>query len=504
MANTMLTLALLAAFALARPYGVRAATITGASIAQQGSAVELHFAVQGRGLGWHLSIHGQQLWIDLDHVRMAIPSRPLMGQEVAPVSMVTAIGGGITGRIAVAVSGRNDYAIGRLPHELVLRIAPAGKVPNLAAPILTRMERRRVIARAPRSWPAPVYDRRPTVDDRQNATPATVDDPQNAMTATDGERGNAAPANDRSATESNPANAAVSSMAGDSEVEERTPPANRQPPYPPPTQLASRETTSPLLSTNSRSSTNSPLQTNSSLRSAQSAGARQLVVIDAGHGGHDPGTEAGGEVAEKDLALQIAERVREALAADGVDARLTRDDDTFLTLAERTQLANRNRADLFVSIHLNSSPNPDTSGIETYYLNNTTDHATIRLARMENGVAGGYSAPGEPNLNYILTDLRQQYKANESASLARMIEAEAVSDIDASMGLRVNELGAKQGPFYVLVGALMPSVLVECGFLSNAGEARLLQSPQYQQALADGIARAVVHYFNADAAVGNL
>ena len=72
------------------------------------------------------------------------------------------------------------------------------------------------------------------------------------------------------------------------------------------------------------------------------------------------------------------------------------------------------------------------------------------------------------------------------------------------MGLRVNQLGAKQGPFYVLVGALMPSVLVECGFLSNPGEARLLQSPRYQQGLADGIARAVVHYFNADAAVGNL
>jgi N-acetylmuramoyl-L-alanine amidase len=230
----------------------------------------------------------------------------------------------------------------------------------------------------------------------------------------------------------------------------------------------------------------------------------QLVVIDAGHGGRDPGTEAAGEIAEKDFALQIARRVRDALAADGVDARLTRNDDTFLTLAERTQLANQNRADLFVSIHLNSSPNPDTSGIETYYLNNTTDHSTIRLARMENGVAGGYSAPGEPNLNYILTDLRQQYKANESASLARMIEAEAVSDINATMGLRVNELGAKQGPFYVLVGALMPSVLVECGFLSNPGEAQLVRSSQYQQALADGIARAVIHYFNADAAVGNL
>jgi N-acetylmuramoyl-L-alanine amidase len=157
-----------------------------------------------------------------------------------------------------------------------------------------------------------------------------------------------------------------------------------------------------------------------------------------------------------------------------------------------------------VSIHLNSSPDANTAGIETYYLNNTTDRATIRLAQMENSVAGGYSVQGEPNLNYILTDLRQQDKANESASLARMIEAETVAAIDASMGIRVNELGAKQGPFYVLVGALMPSVLVECGFLSNPDEAHLLESPQYQQGLADGIGRAVVHYFNADAAVGNL
>lgn len=446
-----MVLAIIAALVLARSGGARAATITGASLMQQGDAVELHFAVQGSGLEWHLSTHGQELWIDLDHVRMALPSRPLLGREVAPVTMVSAVGGGVTGRIAIEVSGRNDYAIGRLPHELVLRIASAGKVPNLAAPILTRMERRRVLARTTQSSPASGHD----------------------------------------ASEYDPANAAGSSSAGNREMGVLTPPTNGQPPRP--TQLASGEAAG-----------SPPSRASASLPTGQSGNERQLVVIDAGHGGHDPGTEAAGEVAEKDLALQIARRVRDVLLADGVDARLTRDDDTFLTLAERTQLANQNRADLFVSIHLNSSPNPDTTGIETYYLNNTTDHSTIRLARMENGVAGGYGAPGEPNLNYILTDLRQQYKANESASLARMIEAEAVSDINATMGLQVNELGAKQGPFYVLVGALMPSVLVECGFLSNAGEARLLQSPQYQQALADGIARAVVHYFNADAAVGNL
>jgi len=231
---------------------------------------------------------------------------------------------------------------------------------------------------------------------------------------------------------------------------------------------------------------------------------RPIVVIDPGHGGHDPGAQAPGIVAEKDAALAIAMRLRNALAALGVDARLTRDDDTFLSLAERTQMANRAGADLFISVHLNSSPDSGTTGIETYYLNNSTDRATIRLARMENEVAGGYSAAGEADLNYIFTDLRQDYKANESASLARMIEAETVADAGASLGLKVNALGAKMGPFYVLVGAEMPAVLVECGFLSNADEARLLSAPGYQQAIADGIAAAALHYFNGDAAVGNL
>jgi N-acetylmuramoyl-L-alanine amidase len=445
-----MTLALLAAFALTSPTDARAATITGASIVSQGEAVELHFAVEGPNLGWHLSIHGQQLWIELNNARMQLPARPLFGQEIAPITTVGAFGsGGGTARIEVEVVGRTDYAIGRLPHELVLRVAPVGKVSNLAAPILTGMERRRSFARAtPRKSP-------PT-----NSRIASTNGIPNP-----------------------PMPAPIARASEDDHVAERQLPAASAP-----TQMASR----PVANAEGASTLLAPRN------------GRPLVVIDPGHGGHDPGTEAAGEVAERDVALQIATRVRDALIADGVDVRLTRDDDTFLTLAERTQLANRNDADLFVSIHLNSSPDPDTTGIETYYLNNTTDRATIRLARMENSVAGGYSAPGQPNLNYILTDLRQQDKANESASLARMIEAEAVADINASMGLRVNQLGAKQGPFYVLVGALMPSVLVECGFLSNPGEARLLQSPQYQQGLADGIARAVIHYFNADAAVGNL
>jgi len=233
-------------------------------------------------------------------------------------------------------------------------------------------------------------------------------------------------------------------------------------------------------------------------------GATPVVVIDPGHGGHDPGTSSASGIAEKDVALQIATRLQRSLRMLGINAELTRADDRFLSLAERTQLANHRGADLFVSIHLNSSPDTGTSGIETYYLNNTTDRATIRLARMENEGLGTAGDSGKPNLNYILTDLRQGDKANESVALARMIENESVAALATTPGIRVNALGAKQGPFYVLVGAEMPAVLVECGFLSNRGEAERLTDGAYQQGLADGIAAAIGGYFNNNVAVGNL
>jgi N-acetylmuramoyl-L-alanine amidase len=229
-----------------------------------------------------------------------------------------------------------------------------------------------------------------------------------------------------------------------------------------------------------------------------------LVMIDPGHGGYDPGTQSASGILEKDVALSLSRRLVYTLKTRGVRAQLTRDSDDFISLPERTRRANLADPDLFVSIHLNSSPNPETTGIEVYYLNNTTDRATIRLARMENARVTGTSAPEDGNLNYILADLRQNYKATEAASLARMIDKQTVADLDAQLGLEVNPLGAKMGPFYVLVGAHMPAVLVECGFLSNAYEAQRLTSAQYQETLAQGIATAVVHYLSSDAAGGNL
>jgi len=228
------------------------------------------------------------------------------------------------------------------------------------------------------------------------------------------------------------------------------------------------------------------------------------VVIDAGHGGYDPGTSSAEGLLEKDITLQIAKRVAGVLQRQRVQVELTRDSDTFVGLSQRTNAANRAEADLFVSIHANSSPRADTRGIEVYYLNNTTDRATIRLARMENRDAANYGDSSEPNLNYILSDLRQQYKATESSSLARMIDASVEAEMRSQFGESAHTLGARKGPFYVLVGAHMPAVLVECGFLSNREEALRLASPNYQQGLAIGIADAVIDYLNSGTAVGNL
>ena len=446
---------------------VQAATISGASLEQHGAVVELHFAMQGRRLRWHSSIHGQQLWVDLDHARLDLPPRPLYGNERPPVKIVRAFDfGGGHARFVIEIAGKADYAIANLPDEIVVRLARAGEVSNLAAPLLAQMGHAQIAARArAQSSPVSRYVEAPHGSYADASAPTASADA--AITATRPATTVIAPAPTTAIATASTATAAKRSALDSAH-------------------LASDHTQMAALTPPGQRLARAP-----------------LVMIDPGHGGYDPGAIAGRYV-EKDLALAIALRLRQALVARGVSVQMTRDDDRFLSLAERTQLANTVHADLFVSVHINSSPDSGTAGIETYYLNNTTDRATIRLARMENGVQGGYGGSSEPNLNYILTDLRQQYKANESASLAGMIEAEAAADVDASLGVKLNPLGAMRGPFYVLVGALMPAVLVECGFITNSDEASLLAAPRYQSSLADGIAGAVVHYFNADAAVGNL
>jgi N-acetylmuramoyl-L-alanine amidase len=209
-------------------------------------------------------------------------------------------------------------------------------------------------------------------------------------------------------------------------------------------------------------------------------------VLDPGHGGRDPG--ARGYAVEKEVTLAIARRLavllRERLAATGI---LTRARDTTLSLAARTARANSEGADLFLSIHANASPNSRLNGVETYYLNDTDDRATIRLAAMENGLpAARKRVRGRADLRYILSDLVQVGKMEESVALAGAIQRALVGHLDERYP-GVADLGVKRGPFYVLVGAHMPCVLVETSFLTHPGEGRRLAGNAYREAVAEGL-----------------
>lgn len=221
------------------------------------------------------------------------------------------------------------------------------------------------------------------------------------------------------------------------------------------------------------------------------------VVIDPGHGGKDPGAHGIHGVDEKDVVLAVSKLLASSLRADGIEVVLTRTDDRFLSLEERTGLANAQGADLFISIHANASTNPGLRGVEVYYLNNTDNRGTLRLAAMENNLRWDPRNPelqsAIPDLSYILSDLRQTYKVEESKQLAEELQQSVVSRLGADYD-RVDDLGVKEGPFYVLVGAYMPCVLVEVSFLTNPVEGTRLGTSQYRRALAEGVYQGIRRY----------
>lgn len=223
--------------------------------------------------------------------------------------------------------------------------------------------------------------------------------------------------------------------------------------------------------------------------------ARQLglgvetVVIDPGHGGKDPGAIGPGGVMEKDVVLDISKRLKEIIeGSTGRRAYLTRDDDTFLALEERTAIANTREADLFVSIHINAHANPAVRGMETYYLNLATTRAEQRIAARENRA----SYKKVSDLQKILSSLMLNSKKDESRALARSIQSALVKSDNGAY--RPKDLGVKKAPFYVLIGAQMPSVLVEVSFVTNPREEKLLASPEYRQAMASRIYRGLEAY----------
>ena len=220
------------------------------------------------------------------------------------------------------------------------------------------------------------------------------------------------------------------------------------------------------------------------------------VVIDPGHGGKDPGARGPGGLLEKKVVLAIAKHVASRLRDDlGASVVLTRTRDVFVSLEARTALANAERADLFISIHANASTSRSLSGVETYYLENTNDRATLRLAAMENGLRliGDVARKDDEDLTYILSDLVQQGKLQDSIALTKVLHQGLVERLGREYR-DVVDLGVKRGPFYVLVGAYMPCALVEVAFLTNEVEGRRLGQDQYRRHIADGLVNGVRRY----------
>jgi N-acetylmuramoyl-L-alanine amidase len=214
------------------------------------------------------------------------------------------------------------------------------------------------------------------------------------------------------------------------------------------------------------------------------------IVVDPGHGGHDPGATGPNGIMEKDVVLAIGLKLRELLKDDlGLDVVMTRTTDVFIPLEERTAIANKVNADLFLSVHANAAPNHSASGIETYYLNLAKTEKAAQLAAKENGT----SLEKVSVLQAILFDLMANYKLNDSAHLADEVQKSLHKKV-RSRHSDVKNLGVKQGPFYVLVGATMPSILVETAFVSNIQEESRLKDPAYQEMTAEGIMDGVRGY----------
>ncbi len=239
--------------------------------------------------------------------------------------------------------------------------------------------------------------------------------------------------------------------------------------------------------------TSSPLPT----RDGQSTLTRTLglkisrIVIDAGHGGHDTGTIGPTGLMEKDLCLDIALRLGKIIQQKlpGADIVYTRSDDTFIPLEERTHIANEAKADLFISIHANSSPDHGARGVETYFLNLKGSAEAMEVAARENAV----SQESIHDLQDVVKRIAQTEKIDESRELAEDIQDSLAKKIQKT-AKPVKNRGVRKAPFVVLIGADMPSILTEISFLSNASDEKLLKNPEHRQHIAEGVYQGVVNY----------
>ena len=223
----------------------------------------------------------------------------------------------------------------------------------------------------------------------------------------------------------------------------------------------------------------------------QAAGPRTVsrLVLDPGHGGSDRGAHGPTGLEEKEVTLDIARRAAPVLAARGIEVLLTREEDVFVSLEERTARANTFGADLFVSIHCNASESRSHRAIETYVLDTSRDEIAARVAARENATTHASSA----DLASILGDMKMADSARRSRRLGQLLLRASTAGVDSKYGDAVNG-GMHAAGFYVLVGARMPAVLFESSYISNPVDERRLASGEYRQVLADAIANAVRAY----------
>jgi N-acetylmuramoyl-L-alanine amidase len=216
------------------------------------------------------------------------------------------------------------------------------------------------------------------------------------------------------------------------------------------------------------------------------------IVIDPGHGGHDTGTIGPNGLEEKDLVLEVGRRLGKLLETRlGAEVVYTRKDDTFIPLETRTAIANQQRADLFISIHANSSDDPDARGVETYYLNFTSSPEALEVAARENAVS-------EKSI-YELQDLVKKIALKEKIEESREFAGDVQESLHSGLAAKspaIRDRGVKKAPFIVLIGANMPSILAEISFVSNPTDEHRLETAEYRQKIAESLYRGVAKYVN--------
>ena len=228
---------------------------------------------------------------------------------------------------------------------------------------------------------------------------------------------------------------------------------------------------------------------------SRSSSGIKTIVIDPGHGGKDPGAVGKGRLKEKDVVLDIGKRLRRILRREcNCRVLMTREKDVFIPLEERTALANTVNADLFISIHVNANNSRRVTGAETYFLSPARDRMSMNTAARENSMRPNSGSQDMNDLAFILSDMKNTDKINESSRMAGKIQKALVARVSQKYKLRNN--GVKRGMFYVLHGARMPSVLVEAAFITNKSEERRLRSGKFREYLAQGIADGVKKFIS--------